>query len=214
MFSMNIKAIATVLVAVLAFIKAQLCGIDCGPGFRCAMSRSTCNYPPCPFIPMCIELEIAIPSRWFDKPLTSQVQRHASHTSYNANGVTLVQSPVHARHGECPAPTGSDPCIDNCNSDGECPFTQKCCSNGCGRSCRSAINNETEKPGTCARHLDHSSAGCQRECSTDADCPGVHKCCSTQCGAVCSTPCYYWLEPNQRSSRKYILSKIPFFCRL
>jgi len=44
------------------------------------------------------------------------------------------------RKGTCPAPVAAfGPCIVACSSDDSCPFNQKCCANGCGKTCQIAV---------------------------------------------------------------------------
>ncbi|XP_053409062.1 actinia tenebrosa protease inhibitors-like isoform X2 [Mercenaria mercenaria] len=38
--------------------------------------------------------------------------------------------------GTCPKPTGFGICVQACSSDNDCPDRQKCCSNGCGKTCQ------------------------------------------------------------------------------
>ncbi|XP_052788448.1 WAP four-disulfide core domain protein 8-like [Mya arenaria] len=203
--------ITAVILVLIAYIKAEICDLDCGPGQTCRMSRAVCEYPPCPYFPTCIPEKSTENKQGQNEFIKSNVQRHPSLRFLLQSSNSLIHN---TRAGECPAPSGTGPCITTCASDSECPFAQKCCSTGCGRTCRPTANNAVEKPGTCARHLESRTFGCRRECSIDTDCPGFQKCCDTQCGAKCSVPCYYWLEPNQRSSRKLALSKLPFFCRI
>ncbi|KAL4219687.1 serine-type endopeptidase inhibitor [Mactra antiquata] len=168
------------------YVTAETCNLDCGPGYVCTLKRSTCDYPPCPVFPTC---------------------------SASSEG-PVWSSGRYSRPGQCPAPVLTGPCINNCVADVDCPAEQKCCLSRCGRSCRSLANVAVEKFGTCARSLKSFSGSCKKECVTDSDCYGHQKCCKTSCGAVCSDPCYYWLQPNQRYSRKPIIRKLPFICRI
>ncbi|XP_060602551.1 WAP four-disulfide core domain protein 5-like [Ruditapes philippinarum] len=140
-------------------------------------------------------------------------RRHYSHhsliESVSSNGLPAWGLANTERPGRCPTSTPTGPCINSCRIDSDCPQHQKCCENDCGRTCRTTINNATRKPGTCARRLSHVTGSCQRECDVDSDCLGLKKCCTTSCGAICSDPCYYWLQPNQRSNNW----KLPFICR-
>uniref|UniRef100_A0A8C4JHS2 WAP domain-containing protein n=1 Tax=Dromaius novaehollandiae TaxID=8790 RepID=A0A8C4JHS2_DRONO len=40
--------------------------------------------------------------------------------------------------GACPVPRDRGTCLDLCSFDEECPWGQKCCSNGCGHVCTPA----------------------------------------------------------------------------
>ncbi|XP_059583157.1 tissue factor pathway inhibitor-like [Alligator mississippiensis] len=43
------------------------------------------------------------------------------------------------RPGRCPQPKGVGSCLYWCKNDEQCPWGQKCCSNGCGRVCMGAV---------------------------------------------------------------------------
>jgi len=50
------------------------------------------------------------------------------------------------RPGVCPAPPSTPgPCMTQCRQDGDCPVTEKCCFNGCGRTCRPIAEQGNEK---------------------------------------------------------------------
>ncbi|XP_078000283.1 uncharacterized protein LOC144452853 isoform X2 [Glandiceps talaboti] len=94
--------------------------------------------------------------------------------------------------GDCPAvPSGtSGICLEECGHDGECPDDLKCCSNGCGHTCKPASTSEpvVEKPGTCPAVEPGLVGTCVEECNSDHDCDGEDKCCSNGCGHVCTLP--------------------------
>nr|XP_028591511.1 WAP four-disulfide core domain protein 18-like [Podarcis muralis] len=43
------------------------------------------------------------------------------------------------RPGRCPRPSGGGHCAELCKGDASCSPGQKCCSNGCGHQCVTAI---------------------------------------------------------------------------
>uniref|UniRef100_A0A8C9CT29 WAP domain-containing protein n=1 Tax=Phocoena sinus TaxID=42100 RepID=A0A8C9CT29_PHOSS len=45
------------------------------------------------------------------------------------------------RPGTCPqlTPGSSGTCVEMCRGDESCPLGQKCCSNGCGHVCQTAV---------------------------------------------------------------------------
>ncbi|XP_078688249.1 uncharacterized protein LOC144920176 isoform X5 [Branchiostoma floridae x Branchiostoma belcheri] len=117
------------------------------------------------------------------------------------NEVDCGEAPIPERPGICPAPAFSDDqCLlrvfRNCSMDANCRWREKCCFNGCQRTCvrvrrRPPRPNRPfpERPGTCpARSL--SEADCSgprlyRVCTTDMDCTRVEKCCDLGCGQEC-----------------------------
>ncbi|KAK3605888.1 hypothetical protein CHS0354_017793 [Potamilus streckersoni] len=187
---MNFKDawISTVFIGFLAFIRirARVCNLDCGIGFKCVMKRSTCFYPPCPFFPTCV----------VDEDLMPEAELSIS------------------RPGHCPHLTASPgPCVEQCRNDGDCRTSEKCCFNGCGHICRRVRDVPAEKHGSCPLHHPGLSTYCQERCEIDMDCPGITKCCNTACGPVCLNPCYYWIRPMDRSGKKAAAWKLPFICR-
>uniref|UniRef100_A0A8C0GMM9 WAP domain-containing protein n=1 Tax=Chelonoidis abingdonii TaxID=106734 RepID=A0A8C0GMM9_CHEAB len=86
--------------------------------------------------------------------------------------------------GFCPKTTGGL-CILGCNDDDDCVGAEKCCSNGCGRTCQIPT---AEKPGFCRVFPPDTMGICALLCFSDADCPGAKKCCSVGCGLTCQTP--------------------------
>lgn len=62
--------------------------------------------------------------------------------------VRPVKFPVEQRPGKCPVlPKGTiGLCAEFCFGDDSCPSGQKCCSNGCGHSCQTAVPDEKTFP--------------------------------------------------------------------
>uniref|UniRef100_A0A670IHD7 WAP domain-containing protein n=1 Tax=Podarcis muralis TaxID=64176 RepID=A0A670IHD7_PODMU len=57
---------------------------------------------------------------------------------------TLWVSPfsLAVRPGRCPRPSGGGHCAELCKGDASCSPGQKCCSNGCGHQCVTAIKGK------------------------------------------------------------------------
>ncbi|KAK3087780.1 hypothetical protein FSP39_010518 [Pinctada imbricata] len=149
------------------------------------MRRSTCSYPPCKKFPVCVQ----------DESTTSR-----------PNPINPETHP-----GVCILPTIPGPCMEQCQTDGDCRGHEKCCYNGCGKTCSAAGTVQVTKPGSCPRRLSSESL-CGMDCMSDNDCPGVEKCCVTACGSTCSRPCYYWLWtlPNRATgTRSAVLVAVP-----
>uniref|UniRef100_A0A8C4VWI5 WAP domain-containing protein n=1 Tax=Gopherus evgoodei TaxID=1825980 RepID=A0A8C4VWI5_9SAUR len=88
--------------------------------------------------------------------------------------------------GVCPSPLGFGPCVDLCFADVQCRRGQKCCSNGCGHVCMTAITGG--KPGLCPEP--QGKGICVERCREDEECPRGQKCCSNGCGHVCTSPIF------------------------
>ncbi|XP_023576499.1 WAP four-disulfide core domain protein 3 [Octodon degus] len=80
--------------------------------------------------------------------------------------------------GECPA--DPLPCEELCDGDASCPQGQKCCSTGCGHTCRGDIKGG--RGGTCPDIL---VGLCIVDCMVDENCPAGQKCCKSGCGHFC-----------------------------
>ncbi|XP_070554198.1 balbiani ring protein 3-like isoform X2 [Ptychodera flava] len=114
----------------------------------------------------------------------------------DCGSVCVIPAGIINKPGQCPIfPTsrGHDGiCEEECNGDEDCPLWQKCCSNGCGRSCfspsrpRSRIGKEKRKQ--CPTVSGGEIGACQEVCSSDSDCEGDDICCSNGCGHVCVPP--------------------------
>ncbi|XP_030388728.1 WAP four-disulfide core domain protein 8-like isoform X2 [Gopherus evgoodei] len=87
--------------------------------------------------------------------------------------------------GKCPAPinAGAANCNNFCSTDADCPGSERCCSNGCGRECRlpTGVN-----PGYCPKIDPDIMTICIVECSNDRECGAVSKCCSLGCRVQCA----------------------------
>uniref|UniRef100_G1P7L7 WAP domain-containing protein n=1 Tax=Myotis lucifugus TaxID=59463 RepID=G1P7L7_MYOLU len=92
-----------------------------------------------------------------------------------------VAAGKHEFGGECPA--DPLPCKELCDGDESCPQGQKCCSTGCGHSCRGDILGG--RAGTCPRVL---VGLCIVTCMVDENCPAGSKCCKSGCGRFCVPP--------------------------
>ncbi|XP_037540431.1 antileukoproteinase-like [Nematolebias whitei] len=88
----------------------------------------------------------------------------------------------------CPEP---GICVEECSADGDCPFGQRCCFNGCGHECTGP------KPGSC--HSVPSTYVCHTLCDDDYDCPGMKKCCSHRCGRYCKEPVFLQAAMSART---------------
>uniref|UniRef100_A0A8C5DAK6 WAP domain-containing protein n=1 Tax=Gouania willdenowi TaxID=441366 RepID=A0A8C5DAK6_GOUWI len=131
---------------------------------------------------------------------------------YQGCGRTCVAiTPINPnKPGECPKYVLSPyfkPCADKCSNDYDCAYNEKCCYQGCGRTCV-AIQQEV-KPGECPKYvLTQYFKPCANKCSNDYDCADHEKCCYQGCGRKCVpiTP----INPNKPGEcPKYVLS--PYF---
>ncbi|XP_073930959.1 WAP four-disulfide core domain protein 3 isoform X2 [Castor canadensis] len=80
--------------------------------------------------------------------------------------------------GECPA--DPLPCEELCDGDASCPQGHKCCSTGCGHTCRGDIVGGRD--GNCPNIL---VGLCIVGCMTDENCQAGEKCCKSGCGRFC-----------------------------
>jgi len=65
------------------------------------------------------------------------------------------------RVGVCPIPrVAGGTCLDLCSFDEECPWGQKCCSNGCGHICMPASLEGEPWPGMSGRGRDRDGICC------------------------------------------------------
>lgn len=101
----------------------------------------------------------------------------------NECGVPMCSTPP-GKPGQCPPPpSGATICPVSCESDADCPDTDKCCQMGCQRKCEKA-----QFSSSCP--LVDTSINCFVKdpdlCNTDSDCSSGQSCCPTACrGTKC-----------------------------
>uniref|UniRef100_S4RCB1 WAP domain-containing protein n=1 Tax=Petromyzon marinus TaxID=7757 RepID=S4RCB1_PETMA len=100
------------------------------------------------------------------------------------------ENPAADKPGSCPKqrPGTIGICVNLCKDDDSCTGEQKCCSNGCGRTCMEPVR--PDKPGACA-FVNMSNIRCEshdNKCADDQDCQGDRKCCNTGCRKECTKP--------------------------
>ncbi|XP_059683369.1 LOW QUALITY PROTEIN: WAP four-disulfide core domain protein 3-like [Gavia stellata] len=119
-----------------------------------------------------------------------------------------------AKPGACPVVLRGSlgPCLELCDTDGDCPGSAKCCTTGCGRICKpptegkatGACGAETpripslpSRPGLCPPAADGDRvAECLLLCLQDKDCPPGQKCCLRGCGRACVPPLWGKAPPG------------------
>ncbi|XP_076090027.1 uncharacterized protein LOC143062071 [Mytilus galloprovincialis] len=179
--------ISCLLVFVLAITEIESyrrkCNLDCEEGEKCVLKRSTCSYPPCSKYPICVAI---------DNNSTEEI--------------------IRTRTGTCPEIVTPGPCMEQCQNDGDCRHSEKCCFNGCGNTCRSVVTVIARKPGSCPWDLRRQPL-CGMDCSSDSHCPGSEKCCLTACGSTCSRPCYHWLQRGSYEGVGNAIWSLPYQCR-
>uniref|UniRef100_A0A8C5YW21 WAP domain-containing protein n=1 Tax=Marmota marmota marmota TaxID=9994 RepID=A0A8C5YW21_MARMA len=92
-----------------------------------------------------------------------------------------VTAEEHGFDGECP--DDPLPCEEQCDGDAACPLGHKCCSTGCGHTCRGDIKGG--RAGNCPTFL---VGLCIVECMMDENCQAGEKCCKSGCGRFCVPP--------------------------
>ncbi|XP_074699673.1 WAP four-disulfide core domain protein 3 [Strix aluco] len=93
-----------------------------------------------------------------------------------------------AKPGSCPVVLRGSlgPCLELCDTDGDCPGAAKCCSTGCGHVCKPPTE---ARAGLCPSAADGVQvAKCLLPCLQDRDCPPSQKCCLQGCGRACVPP--------------------------
>ncbi|OQV12694.1 hypothetical protein BV898_13015 [Hypsibius exemplaris] len=102
-----------------------------------------------------------------------------------------VEAPPVVHVGMCPAAgktTKRGWCSITCTSDQDCQLHQKCCSNGCGRSCRNAIEiPPVIHDGMCPPQNATKPGNFSGICTSDGQCKITERCCSSACGRSCQT---------------------------
>ncbi|GFS05864.1 WAP four-disulfide core domain protein 2 [Elysia marginata] len=148
------------------------CSPPCEGGLVCVSERSVCEFHNCPFVFSCLR-ESQLPSG-----LLAALEQQR-----NAPPITTAPP----REG-CPRLPLQATCVNQCQSDVDCPSNHLCCSNGCVY--------RAPRRGACPRILAGSEESCETGCDNDYDCPGLQKCCQSSCGNTCVTPCYHWLSSS------------------
>ncbi|XP_040978538.1 WAP four-disulfide core domain protein 3-like isoform X4 [Aquila chrysaetos chrysaetos] len=93
-----------------------------------------------------------------------------------------------AKPGACPVVLRGSlgPCLELCDTDGDCPGAAKCCTTGCGHVCKPPTE---ARPGLCPPVADGDRAAeCLLLCLQDKECPPGQKCCLRGCGRACVPP--------------------------
>ncbi|XP_075450826.1 uncharacterized protein LOC142491894 [Ascaphus truei] len=101
-------------------------------------------------------------------------------------GRVLLQ--LKEKPGTCPRDVYEPRCElvkipSECERDGDCKGTRKCCYSGCRSRCLLPLEDKT---GSCP-YFDSSSCMYSRpdECDSDDQCPGSDRCCCFDCGLQC-----------------------------
>ncbi|XP_069654793.1 WAP four-disulfide core domain protein 3 [Haliaeetus albicilla] len=93
-----------------------------------------------------------------------------------------------AKPGACPVVLRGSlgPCLELCDTDGDCPGAAKCCTTGCGHVCKPPTD---AWPGLCPPVADGDQAAeCLLLCLQDKECPPGQKCCLRGCSRACVSP--------------------------
>ncbi|XP_062361324.1 WAP four-disulfide core domain protein 3 [Cinclus cinclus] len=88
------------------------------------------------------------------------------------------------------------PCLELCDTDSDCTGDDKCCTTGCGHTCKppkgkpsAPCGAKTPWPGLCPPPAEGDQAAkCLLLCLQDKDCPLGQKCCLQGCSWVCVHP--------------------------
>ncbi|XP_041275151.1 WAP four-disulfide core domain protein 3 [Onychostruthus taczanowskii] len=95
------------------------------------------------------------------------------------------------------------PCLELCDTDGDCTGDDKCCTTGCGHICKPPTKGKPSAPcgdktttcrqgtwpGLCPPAAEGDQAAkCLLLCLQDRDCPLGQKCCLQGCSRVCVHP--------------------------
>uniref|UniRef100_A0A8C5FZQ9 WAP domain-containing protein n=1 Tax=Gouania willdenowi TaxID=441366 RepID=A0A8C5FZQ9_GOUWI len=114
--------------------------------------------------------------------------------------------------GDCPkfvlAPYFK-PCADKCSNDYDCAFNEKCCLQGCGRTCLLICFCFLPgvKPGDCPNSVPSQFfKPCADQCSSDFDCAFNEKCCLQGCGRMCDVDACVW--PSLPSTPPILVSRV------
>ena len=79
-------------------------------------------------------------------------------------------------------------CVEECSGDDECDEGERCCFNGCGHTCQTALVIPYYDPPLVCPVIDSLFAACVLECNLDdnSGCDEDELCCRTSCGTICS----------------------------
>lgn len=94
------------------------------------------------------------------------------------------------RPGTCPAVSVSrmqNDCTSDCSSDDQCPNNEKCCMEGCKKTCMAPQSEQVESDnmGFCPDFPEVTLSDCTPECTDDASCGTNEKCCRYGCSMRC-----------------------------
>jgi len=109
---------------------------------RCNYAKTRCEFGVLRYYDdrtQCEECYCNQPCHGFQCPLgtTCQVE------PYNARGETVYKAVCKddTKSGICPKVKSTNDCNEECQTDGDCSGEQKCCFNGCGKSCMQAAKD-------------------------------------------------------------------------
>ncbi|KAJ1372142.1 hypothetical protein KIN20_034221 [Parelaphostrongylus tenuis] len=188
------------------------CGSPCDrvvcPGISiCVPMPVACEVGPCPEVPRCVVNPCLLASPLLNESTAqllvcttnkdcvgTNVTAYCNHYKSDS-GVCCPGREPRSSPGTCPPSSSSNgDCSRQCIVDAQCPLGQKCCFNGCGLSCVTAVFSAPSSPtvriGECLNIRSLGAFCVQRskepECTVDADCPPLRKCCSDGCTKRCT----------------------------
>ena len=66
-------------------------------------------------------------------------------TASNGKTLKIVCFIFEGKPGVCPVVAGKNGiCLEACSNDNNCPRDQKCCSNGCGKTCQAPVSGNNK----------------------------------------------------------------------
>ncbi|CAB3405792.1 unnamed protein product [Caenorhabditis bovis] len=201
--------------------------VSCPSDSICVPTSVPCVIKPCPTIPRCIinpcpasetirnQTSYRVQKCLTDKDCFSPVMTTHCSMLTQDDGFCCTGEKQDVHDGSCPKITEVtaatvEKCVQECRKDSDCSAKSKCCWNGCGLTCVSAITNFVRNEGD-SRHFGEClkvaplGAFClQRpaleDCKDDSDCPSLLKCCSDGCVRRCTHPHIAPLCVHQRLS--------------
>ena len=125
--------------------------------------------------------------------LCNYIRCQSSGLAQAVDGGRVCCFPVYPQPSQNPTCPNVEPgsagiCIHGCSSDSDCTNGQKCCSNGCGRTCTQPdlvpyYNVSTQQcPDTTGL-----VGICEVGCRGDYDCRSGQMCCRNGCGQTCAS---------------------------